>query len=195
MADITPEQARDFYRAAASFYRQAPWRSVGDGETVKVACEQLEGGPWYAIVLGKRGTVKGLVLCDDWESRLLMGRGDYEAIADQLRNITVHYGSRRQVSPVDLAVAKQHGFEVAGTRAYPSAFRMERGREFRAPDAWELELLEACLWTIPDFLRRAEDRAPDVLEYAFTGTIGKMAFDLSWVRAALPRSDGPEQPD
>jgi hypothetical protein len=29
MAAVTPDQARDFYRAAASFYRQAPWHSVG----------------------------------------------------------------------------------------------------------------------------------------------------------------------
>jgi hypothetical protein len=29
--------------------------------------------------------------------------------------------------------------------ADPLAFRMEAGRRFRSPVAWELELLEACL--------------------------------------------------
>ena len=61
MKDVTPEQARDFYRAAASFYRQAPWRSVGGDEPIQVECEQLEGGPRFAIVLGKKGKIKRLV--------------------------------------------------------------------------------------------------------------------------------------
>ena len=59
MNDVTPEQTRDFYRAAASFYRQSPWRSVAEAETIKVECEQLESGPWYAIVLGKKSRLRG----------------------------------------------------------------------------------------------------------------------------------------
>ena len=59
MAAVTPGQARDFYRAAASFYRKAPWRSAGEGETIQVECEQLEGGPWYALVWGWAGRSKG----------------------------------------------------------------------------------------------------------------------------------------
>jgi len=64
MSGVTTTHARDFYRAAASFYRQAPWRSVGGGEPIKVKCEPLDGGPRFAIVLGKKGKVKGLWLCD-----------------------------------------------------------------------------------------------------------------------------------
>jgi hypothetical protein len=40
MAVVTPDQARDFYRTASSFYRQAPWRSVGGDEPIKVACRE-----------------------------------------------------------------------------------------------------------------------------------------------------------
>jgi len=143
---------------------------------------------------GEGGTVKGLILFDDWTSRVLLDRGPYETVADRLRDITVHFGDRSLLHPDDLEMATQLGFEVAGPRAYPSAFRTELGRKFRTPDAWELELLEACLWTIPDFLKRAEDRAPDVLEYAFQGTIGKMSLDLSWVPMDRPAADHPEPP-
>jgi hypothetical protein len=34
---------------------------------------------------------------------------------------------------------------------------------------------------IPDFLKRAEDRKPDVYEYAFNRACGRMTLDLSWV--------------
>jgi hypothetical protein len=183
MNAVTTEQARDFYRAAASFYREAPWRSVAEGETIKIKCAQLEGGPWYAVVLGRKRGVRGLMLFDDRLNPPSASerQGDDEAAADRMRNIAVQYEHRRQVSPDALEAINQHRFEVAGPGAYPQPFRMETGRRFRAPRAWELELLEACLWVIPDFLKRAEDRSPDVLVYAFNGMIGRMTFDLSWV--------------
>jgi hypothetical protein len=109
-----------------------------------------------------------------------MERADYEAIADRLRNIAVHFEDRGEVGADAVEAVRRHGFEVAGPGAYPRPFRLEIGRRFRSPVAWELELLEACLWTIPDFLKRARDRAAEVLEYAFDGMIGRMTLDLSW---------------
>ena len=192
MGTVSAEQSRDFYRAAASFYREAPWRSVGEGETIKIQCQQLESGPWYAVILGKMINIKGLMLFDDREGRRLMQRANYERIADRLRTIAVHFEDAGQADPEDVAAVKQHGFEVAGPNAYPLAFRMETGRRFREPVAWELELLEACLWMIPDFLKRAQDRKPDVYEYAFDGAIGRMSLDLAWVRIGRA---GPERPE
>ena len=181
MSGVTTTQARDFYRAAASFYRQAPWRSVGGGEPIKVKCEPLDGGPRFAIVLGKKGKVMGLWLCDDWKTCFLVERGQYETIAEQLRYTALHFGDRIEISPNDLKKVRRHGFEVAGPRAYPVVLRKEPGQDFRSPDAGELELLEACLWVIPDFLKRADDRKPDVYGYAFKGMTDQMALELSWV--------------
>ena len=55
------------------------------------------------------------------------------------------------------------------------------GNDFRSPNAGELELLEACLWVIPDFLKRADDRKPDVFQFAFKASSGTMTLNLSWV--------------
>jgi hypothetical protein len=186
MSDETPEQFRDFYRAAAHLYRKAPWRSVAEGETIRVECSQLQGGPWYGVILGKKSRLRGLILFDDLEGRRLMEQADYEVIADRLSNIAVHFEERGQVGAEAVDAVRQHGFEIAGPGAYPHPFRMDLGRKFRSPVGWELELLEACLWTIPDFIDRAKDRTPDVLEYAFDGTIGRMTLDLSWVPPRQP---------
>jgi len=62
-----------------------------------------------------------------------------------------------------------------------------------APTPEKLELLEACLWVIPDFLKRAEGRKPDVYEYVFKGQDGEMSLDLSWVskeRLSVDRLEG-----
>jgi hypothetical protein len=192
MSGVTPTQARDFYRAAANFYRQAPWRSVGSDEPIQVECEQLGGGPRFAIVLGKEGKTKGLWLCDDWKTCLLMEQAEYKAVADHLQYTAVHFGARSQISPDDLEKVQRLGFEVAGPRAYPSVLRKERGGDFGSPDAGELELLEACLRVIPDFLKRAEDRKPDVYEYASEGVTGKRTLDLSWVPKERLRGQGPK---
>jgi hypothetical protein len=189
MDGVTPEQVRDFHRAATHFYRQSPWRSVAEGETIQVECPQLAGGPRYAVVLGKKSRLRGLMLFDDEEGRRLMERADYETIAGRLSNIAVHFEDRGQVGADAVEAVGWHGFEVAGPAAYPHPFRMEVGRKFRTPIAWELELLEACLWTIPDFLMRAKDRTPDVLEYAFDGMIGRMTLDLSWVPPGRPGAE------
>jgi hypothetical protein len=188
MGSVTTEQNRDFHRAAANFYRHSPWRSVGEDETIKIACAQLEGGPWYALVLGKKSKLRGLILFDDHEGHELMREADYEVVADRLRNIGVHFEDRGQVRPADLEAAKQNRYEVAGPSAYPHPFRMDLGRQFRAPVAWELELLEATLWLVPDFLKRAKDRTPEVFEYAFDGMIGRMNLDLCWVPRGRSRT-------
>jgi hypothetical protein len=194
MSRVTTIEARDFYRAAATFYRQAPWRSAGADEPIKLQCEQLEGGHRFAIVQGKKGKVKGLWLCDDWKTCILVQRGRYEAIAEHLRYTALHFGDRTEVSPNDLEMAQRHGFEIAGPRAFPVVLRKEPGGDFRSPDVGELELLEACLGIIPDFLKRAEDRKPDVYEYTFKATNGQMTLDLSWVpkdRLSVDRTEKP----
>jgi hypothetical protein len=166
MCSVTPDQARDFYRAAATFYRQAPWHSVGADEPIKVKCEPLEAGPRFAIVLGKKGQVKGLWLCDDWKTCLLVEQGDYRAVAEHLGYMALHFWGHTEVSPNDLEEIQRLGFEVAGPKAYPSVLRKEPGGEFRSPD---------------------------VYEYAFQGEEGKMSLDLSWVPKERLSVDRPEK--
>ena len=76
MSDVSPEHSRDFYRAAAHFYRKAPWRSIGEREIIGIHCSQLEGGPWFAVVLGKKSRLRGLILFDDLEGCRLMAEAD-----------------------------------------------------------------------------------------------------------------------
>ena len=193
MNDVTPTKAHDFYRAAARFYREAPWRSVGSDEPIKVKSVQFEGDSRFAIIFGKKSKLKGLWLCDDWRTCVLVEQGRYESIAEHLRYTALHFGDRTEISPDDLEEIRRHGFEVAGPRAFPSVLGKQPGENFRSPDAGELEHMEACLWVIPDFLKRAEDRKEDVYEYAFEATEGKMSLDLSWVpeeRLTLDRPEG-----
>src|SRR3954470_11667982 len=124
MPGIPPTQARDFFEAAARFYRARPWRTVDEGEAIKVSCEGVDDGPRFAMILGKRGRIKGLMLHDDWESYGLMNQRAYEEVADQLRMIAVHFQLLSRASPEARKMVQEHGLELASSRAYPSVFRM-----------------------------------------------------------------------
>src|SRR3954469_14380884 len=134
MSGVTTEQARDFHRASAGFFRPSPRRSVWGDEPIKVKCEPPDGGPRFAIVLGKKGKVKGLWLCDDWKTCALVERGRYEAIAEHLRYTALHFGDHTEIGPDDLEEARRHGFEVAGPGAFPVIYRKEPGEDFSSPD-------------------------------------------------------------
>jgi hypothetical protein len=142
-----------------------------------------------------KSQLRGLILFDALEGRRLMEQADYEVIADRLSSIAVHFEDRGQIGAEAVEAVRRHGFELAGPSAYPHPFRMETARRFRSPVAWELELLEACLWTVPDFIKRAKDRAPQALEYAFDGMIGRMTLDLSWMPPKQPRAEPGYRPE
>jgi hypothetical protein len=69
--------------------------------------------------------------------------------------------------------AEKHGWTVAGPEAYPMVIRINPGLAMRPPLVWELELLEGCLRTIPDFLTGEKGIA-----------LGEPPMRLSWVGKA-----------
>ena len=178
----TPERVAGFYRAAAEFYRKAPWKSLGYEEAIKVECDQYQSGPWYAVVMGQSGLTVGVALYEDlnllrrmWAEELSEEENVRETVA-----LTATFDPEADVSPADVLAAREHGWEVAGPEAHPSVFRKERGMSMRPPLAWELELLEGCLRAIPDFV--AGHRPGDTGVVRMTVPVATRALDLrlSW---------------
>jgi hypothetical protein len=66
--------------------------------------------------------------------------------------ISVTYGEAFEIAPQDLDAVEEHGWPVAGPEAYPCVLRVNPGMALRTPLKWELELLEGCLRSIPDFI-------------------------------------------
>jgi len=182
---VTPERVASFYRAAAAFYRKAPWKGVSDEDAIQIECDQLEGGPWYAVVMGWGGITIGLGLFEDLD---LLRRMWGEDIPDQenaglVKALSVTFDPEIQIPAADLLAARQHGWEVAGPEAYPWAFRTVQGPSMVPPVAWELELLEACLRAIPKFV--AENQPRDLALSRTTVSVAsgqrKLKMVLSWV--------------
>ncbi len=178
---VTPAQVAGFYEAAAAFFRQAPWKKVGYESAIRVECDKFDGGPWYAVLMGQSGLTTGLALYDDLKTlqRLWTRDADDEENARETVGTSVTFGEESDIPVADLEAAKRHGWPVARQDAYPSVFHKERGLSTRPPLAWELELMEACLRAIPDFVNRRPQDDPTREEATVATASGELTLGLS----------------
>ena len=181
---VSPEIVAGFYRAAADYYRAAPWQRITGDETIKVNSDQFESGPWYAVVIGQMGMTLGLALYEDLDALVRMRDGDAsdEQNARETVALSVTFGDETETPVLDLDAAERHGWDLAGPDAYPAPMRKERGLVMRPPLAWELRLLEGCLGAIPDFVAEhdRDDPAASVVEIPTAS--GPLTLQLSWVK-------------
>ncbi len=183
MPGVTEPQVASFFQAAADFYRASPWQRVGGLETIKIACDRFESGPWYCVIIGQMGMTLGIALYEDLNALVRMRDGDAsdEQNARETVALSVTYGDETELPVPDLDASEHNGWVVAGPDAYPAPIRKERGLTMRPPLSWELRLLEGCLRAIPGFVSEHDrgNLAPDLREVSTSG--GPLTLALSWV--------------
>jgi len=175
---MTPVQVGSFYTAAAEFYRRRPWQRVPGDSILKIECDKFQGGPWYAVVMGQSGVQQGLAVYEDLASlrRMIAGDGSEED-ARSMSALSLMFSEAFEISTRYLDAAEKHGWPVASPEAYPLVVRINPGSAMRAPLAWELEVLELCLRTIPEFLVTKRASASKKVTIA----AGELNIHLTWV--------------
>jgi tetratricopeptide (TPR) repeat protein len=183
MPGTTAAQVGSFFEAAAFFFQQAPWKKVGDRAAIKVEAQKFQSGPWYAVVMGQSGLTTGLALYKDLAvlRQLWEGHGAYEDHARQAVTTSVTFGEEWTIPVADLEAAKKYGWQVARPDAYPEIFHKERGLSLRPPLVWELELAEACLRAVPEFVNRHGPDDPAREEITVPVASGPLQLVLAWV--------------
>jgi hypothetical protein len=168
-----------FYAAAADFYRRKPWRHVAGDTLIKVECDKFHSGPWYAVVMGQSGVQQGLAVYEDLAALQAMINGDAseEENARRMSAMSLMFSEAFEMPVRDVDAAEKHGWPVAGPEAYPLVIRINPGLATRPPLAWELELLEGCLRTIPDFLKTPKGSMSQTVSVVS----GELTLRLSWV--------------
>jgi tetratricopeptide (TPR) repeat protein len=183
MPGVTPDQVGSFYTAAASFFRQAPWKKVGYESAIRVECDKFQSGPWFAVLMGQSGLTMGLALYEDLEAlqRMWSGERADEDNARQSVVTTVTFGEEWDIPVADLEAAKKNGWQVARPDAYPEVFHKDRGLSLRPPLSWELELMEGCLRAVPDFVTRHKQDDPAREEVTVPVASRQLKLVLSWI--------------
>ena len=183
MPGVTPEQVGRFFEAAAEFYRRAPWRSLGYEAVIRVECDRYQSGPWFAVLMGQSGLTLGLALYEDLAllRRMWAGKLSDEEGARQTVALTVTFDDDATISEADLEAIEQHRWTIASPEAYPSLFRKERGLSMRPPLSWEIDLMDACLRVLPDFVSRRPPDDPTRELVPVPGASSPMELGLGWI--------------
>lgn len=183
MPGVTPDQVGGFYEAAASFFRQAPWKKVGYEAAIQVECGKFQSGPWYAVLMGQSGLTMGLALYEDLKALRRVWAGDRGDEDNTRRSVatTVTFGEEWDIPVADLEAAKKHGWQTARPDAYPEVFHKERGLSMRPPLTWELELMEGCLRAVPAFVNRRSQDDPTTEEFTVPAASAELKLVLSWL--------------
>jgi hypothetical protein len=174
---VTPNHVEGLFAAAAEYYRKQPWRHVQGDMAVRVHCDRFQTSTWYAVVMGQSGMTLGLAMYEDLEVLKALLREDENS---ERRNsaLTLMYGEAFEIPVRDVDAAEQHDWPIAGPEAYPLAIRINPGMAVRPPLAWEIELLQATLRAIPQFLTR-EDPTPVKMNVPIS--TGELGLELSWL--------------
>jgi hypothetical protein len=190
MANFNSLQGASFYAATAEYFRSAPWRRVPADAVIEVDCPQLgefSQGRWYAVVLGQGGRTLGLALYSNAGAiERICGGTLSEPSSLGGSAISVLFSEAFEVPVADTLAAEQHHWELAGPEAYPLILCADPGTDVRPIEPWELQLLEGCLCTIPEFVRQhpysggslaSEERVAT----SVPAVSSNLKFSLSWL--------------
>ncbi len=154
IAGATPDLFAGFFAAAAAFYRAAPWVALNNRQTLAVR-HPAEKDYRFIVVMGQGGIEYGLSVFGRWDDVVrLFDEADSpleRMAADGTHSFT--YESKRDMPPGDVEVIQRHKWPVAGAKAYPLAFVVNRRGAVSRPTAEDLRWYEAALRAIPLFVR------------------------------------------
>ncbi|MBI3865548.1 MAG: hypothetical protein HY290_27055 [Planctomycetia bacterium] len=181
-------QGANFFQAAADYFRRAPWQRVPSDTAIRIDCPQLAefgAARWFAIVLGQGGQTFGLALYSELGDvqRLCGGccsPGDGSTTGTCLSML---FGEAFEVPIGDLLAAEKHHWPIAGPESYPLVLCAEDTSSPRTAQPWELQLLEASLRAVPDFVEQHPYYDDSAAAARVPMIAGPLKFTLSWVDA------------
>ncbi|MSR60029.1 MAG: hypothetical protein EXS05_20720 [Planctomycetaceae bacterium] len=179
-------QIASFYAAAAEYYREAPWRRVPEQTAIRIDCDQLRTHrkqPWFAVVMGHSNITYSLAVYGKLETIREFWDAEFPAEAtgqlDDTRSVI--YSEAFEIPITDLIASEQQNLPVGGPEAYPLVVLTDRRSNIRQPEPWELQLLEGCLRSIPQFVAKhalIDVPAAETISVATVG--GTLEMRLSW---------------
>jgi hypothetical protein len=94
---------------------------------------------------------------------------------------TITFGEGWDIPVAELEAVKKYGWQVARPDAYMEIFHKEWCLSLRPPLAWELELTEGCLRSVPDFVNRHQQDDITKEEFLVPVASRELKRVLSWV--------------
>lgn len=119
--DLEPADLAHLFRAVARLYRAQPWAKIPPDGFVAVECERLGIAEGALCIVGQQGESFGFSLFRSVEEAAQFWEAAASGERDKIPpHFMVVFDDRRELPDVLVRQIAQHGWEVAGPRAYPS---------------------------------------------------------------------------
>lgn len=150
---VTPEQVGELFKAAAEFYREAPWRRMLDEDLVALRYP-VRGGEWrYASVMGNAGMEFGVAVFEDLSDYDMLAYTPPEEAFGAMTYRSLTYDEVTAVPFADLDAIEYYGWEVAADDAYPIPLTFTEDEELERPGPEEIEWYTVALRALVTFFR------------------------------------------
>ena len=174
--DITDEDMRVYYEAAARFYKQTPWRLVTGDQIIGVRSLDNPDEQWGVAVIGQMGETLGLSIVEGIENAVEMSRETISAM--DLNLISVQFGEDFDMVPSDLLLMEWRARELANDDAFPLFMKVKPSiRDFLCPSEHELRMVTMLLNVIPAFLKSNGGAAEKVIKETSAGRQYSLSFE------------------
>jgi hypothetical protein len=163
--DMTPDDVARMFRAAARLYRLQPWRLFPADGFASVACEPLGIVDGALCVVGQEGTSYGLMLFRTPADAVAFVEESAEMEADPGHqpslppHFLISYDGPELVSRPAVREVREHGWEVAGPRAYPTAIFVDTDLVTRGLTRAELAGTTAVMEAVAEFIEEEPELA------------------------------------
>lgn len=185
---VTPFLVEGVFKAAASFYRAAPWYWVSDTDPIEIRYP-VHGQARYAVVLGHGGEAYGVAIYDSVDILLQTYSGTpLDQMVGEETWTAMLFGQAMELPFDDLDAMEAYGWPVAGKRGYPLPLRISLSGIPVRPGKPDLLRIEAALLAIPRFVSehmKATEGSPSPAEETLTIDVADGA-DHIYLRYPVP---------
>ena len=146
--DVPPDVVGEFFEAAATLYRAAPWKIVTEDQVVRIDIARLGIDGHCLSVIGSAGESLGLLLfpsLDDFDD--FIGGGGKGLLS-------LSFGPKKMLAPSMIDEIKEYEWRVAAPRAYPSTLSLDAKRETLRVTERDYEVLTASAAAFTLFFER-----------------------------------------
>jgi len=194
---VTPHLVGGLYKAAAFYYRQAPWRWISDAFPIEVRYPPT-GKPRYAVVMGQAGETFGLAAYNSTDDlRLLYSGIAPEKTIGRIGWTSLVFEEALATSFDDLDDIAKYGWPVVSESAYPIPIKVTQTGDYTIPSKSELLWFEAAMLAIPSFVRdemQADRGLPRPAEATLSVAVADGEIDI-YLRYPAPGFGPTPEPD
>ncbi len=150
---VTVPLLNKIFKAAAAYYRLAPWELIPPEEFAMEIRYPAEAEPRYAIIIGRGGESLGLSINDSLDDlKAFMEHARFnKSISSKFSTISFTFEGNFLLSFDDLDAIETYGWDIPNERAYPSIMRYSPEDKLFSPTSKDIYWLEGALPAITEF--------------------------------------------